>query len=46
MMMSWGHDFPFGFIGIPEKIRLEAVRDFGFDAVMLHWQEENGNRVL
>lgn len=42
MMMSWGHDFPFGFIGIPEKIRLEAVRDFGFDAVMLHWQEENG----
>lgn len=42
MMTSWGHDFPFGFLDIPETDRLKAVREAGFDAVMIHWQEENG----
>lgn len=40
-MMSRGHDFPFGFLEIAEEERLRAVRAAGFDAVMIHWQEEN-----
>ena len=42
MMSSWGHDFPFGFLDVPQEDRLRAVRDARFDAVMIHWQEENG----
>ena len=41
-MISWGHDFPFGFLEVPEKERLHAVRAAGFDAVMIHWEEING----
>ena len=41
-MISWGHDFPFGFLEVPEKERLHAVRAAGFDAVMIHWGAMNG----
>ncbi len=41
-MLSLGHDFPFGFRDVPETERLRAVRSAGFDAVMIHWQEEDG----
>lgn len=45
-MSSWGHDFPFGFLHIPEKDRLRAIRGAGFDAVMIHWREEDGLDAL
>ncbi len=41
-MSSCGHDFPFGFSRIGEESQLRAVKNAGFDAVMIHWQEEKG----
>lgn len=42
-MAYLGQDFPFGFLDIPEDDRLRAVKAAGFDDVMIHWQDENGN---
>lgn len=35
-----GQNFRFGFYGIPAQERMRAIRETGFDDVMIHWDEK------